>query len=311
MDWIEVTVKTTSGAADAVSEALMASGAKGTQITDQADLPVAGSISTFGEWADESLLKGISDEVVVKAWYPTPEGARFAHDAVLSLRNSGLDTGTLAMDEKTVADEDWAENWKKHFKPFRVGQRIVVKPSWESYEQQPGDLVIHLDPGMAFGTGTHETTALCLELLEERYRGGAMLDVGTGSGILAIAAGLLGCEKALGIDLDPLAVKTANENVRRNHLEGIVTIRQGDLARDVSGQFACVAANILSDVVIRLSPALGPLLAPGAFFLASGIIRDREAEVASAYEALGFTLLERRYKGEWVALVFSLDNKAA
>ncbi|HSK69796.1 MAG TPA: 50S ribosomal protein L11 methyltransferase [Candidatus Limnocylindria bacterium] len=308
MDWIEVAVETTAEAADAVSEALMRSGAKGTQVVDRADVPAAGAVSSLGEWADEAVTRGMPDGVVVKAWYPSPEDARLARDAVGALKASGLDAGPLSVDEKAVRDEDWAENWKKYFKPFRVGKRLVVKPSWEPYDAQPGDLVIHLDPGMAFGTGTHETTALCLELLEERYQGGDMLDVGTGSGILAIAASLLGCPRALAVDLDPLAVKTAAQNAERNGLEGRVEVRLGDLARDVSGQFSCIAANILADIIIRLAPSLRPLMTPGAFFLASGIIRDREADVLDALSRERFRLLERRCRGEWVALAFSAES---
>ena len=309
MDWIEVCVGTTGEGADAVSELLMSCGARGTQIIDRADVPEPGRTPGFGELFGPELAEGMPEKVQVKAWYASLEEARAAKAALGRLeREVGLDFGSLAYNSLAVADEDWAENWKKYYKPMRVGERLVIKPGWEEYARQPGDLVIQMDPGMAFGTGTHETTRLCLEMIEKHSEGGPALDLGTGSGILAIALALLGRQPVLAVDIDPVAVRAAEENVRRNGLEGHVQVVSGDLTKDVSGQFQFISANILADIVISLAEPLKALMAPGARFLASGIIRDREGDVLSVYREAGYRLQERREIGEWVALLLGLRD---
>ena len=230
MDWIEISITTNTQGADIVSEALMRAGAKGTQIIDRADVPDPSKPSGYWELIDPELIEQMPEEVVVQAWFMDPEQIAPLAEAVAQLPSlAGFDLGGLSISSNEVVEKDWAEYWKRFYKPFRIGTSLVVRPTWEEYQAEAGDVVIHLDPGLAFGTGTHETTALCAELIEKHYAGGTVLDVGTGSGILAIAAAKLGAEDVLAIDIDPLAVRTAQENVDKNGLWERVTVRLGDL----------------------------------------------------------------------------------
>ncbi len=214
---------------------------------------------------------------------------------------SGL--GSLALDVQDVEDKDWAENWKQFYKPFRIGSHLVVKPTWERYAVQPGDVLIELDPGMAFGTGTHETTHMCMELLEKHLRPGLrVMDVGAGSGILAIAAAKLGADPVLAIDIDPDAVKVAAENVALNGVGDRVRVICGDLVKSQAMPCDVAVANIVADAICLLAGPLTQHLEKGGLLLCSGIIREREPDVLAAAQAAGYKVAERLAMGEWVAL---------
>ena len=211
MDWIEVTISTNTEGADIVSEALMRQGAVGTQIIDRSDVPDPDKPNGYWELIDRKMLDEMPEDVQVKAWFSTVEelrGLKNCLDALPEL--TGMDLGTLQISQAGVHEQDWAECWKQYYKPFRAGEHLVIKPSWEAWDEQPGDLVIELDPGMAFGTGTHETTAMCVAMIEKHYHGGEVLDVGTGSGILAIAAARLGAREVLGVELKLVSVDAPN-----------------------------------------------------------------------------------------------------
>ena len=193
--------------------------------------------------------------------------------------------------------------WKKYYHPIRVGERLVVCPSWEEYERQPEDVVLTLNPGMAFGTGTHDTTRLCMELLEKYITPEVhVLDVGCGSGILAITAALLGAKEIKGCDIDEVAVKVAGENADLNGVGDRIAFHKGDLTSQVEGSFQLICANIVADVIIRLSEDVGKYLAEGGIFITSGIIDTREQDVLEALDKNGFTVIERRSSGGWVAM---------
>ena len=203
MDWIEITISTNTEGADIVSEALLRQGAVGTQIIDRADVPDPSKPNGFWELIDPKMIDEMPEDVQVKAWFESVEALRGLENCLKALPElTGMDLGTLAVSQQGVQEQDWSECWKQYYKPFRAGQHLVIKPSWENWNAAPGDLIIELDPGMAFGTGTHETTAMCVEMIEKHYHGGKVLDVGTGSGILAIAAARLGADSVLGVDID-------------------------------------------------------------------------------------------------------------
>lgn len=204
-----------------------------------------------------------------------------------------------------VDDEDWAHAWKRFWKPQRIGRRLVVKPTWEPYPVQEGDVVVELDPGMAFGTGTHATTWMCMEWLETVVNGGErVLDVGTGSGILSISALLLGASSAVAVDNDPIAVRTASENAALNGVGDRMQIAASDLveALDATDRFDIIVANIVADAIIALAPRLAPHRAPHAPFVASGIIVERVEDVRAALEAAGMRQQEWRTEGEWASV---------
>ncbi len=207
---------------------------------------------------------------------------------------------------RIVHEADWADAWKAYFPVLRVGRRLVIRPTWRRHRAQPGDVVLALDPGMAFGTGLHPTTRLCLagvESLADRGRldGGRVLDVGCGSGILALAALRLGAARAVGVDTDPIAIEATHANAARNHLARRVRARAGTLPTG-DEPFDVVLANLIAGVLMPLAPALRDELRPGGVLLASGIFVDREREVGAAFEAAGLTIDGRTAEGDWVAL---------
>ena len=304
MDWIEITVSTNTAGADIVSETLLRQGAVGTQIIDRADVPDPSKPNGFWELIDPKMIDEMPEDVQVKAWFETVEALRGLAECLKALpETTGMDLGTLAVSSQGVQEQDWSECWKQYYKPFRAGKHLVIKPSWETWEEQPGDLMIELDPGMAFGTGTHETTAMCVEMIEKHYRGGKVLDVGTGSGILAIAAARLGAKQVLGVDIDPMAVRVAQENVEKNGLSDVIEIRQGDLVAGLDGvkcEFA--VANILADVIALLAAPLRGHLTKDALFVCSGILQEREQDVRDVLAQNGYQVFDRMQKGDWVAL---------
>lgn len=213
---------------------------------------------------------------------------------------------------REVDEEDWAESWKRFFKPIRVCDHILVKPSWESVDAAAGDLVIDIDPGMAFGTGDHPTTRLCIELIRQYLApGAAVLDVGTGSGILSIVAAGLGAREVWAVDRDEVALATAKENLRRNGIdETRYRIVCGHLLQSITGRFDLVVANILSEVILELAADLPRVLPPGGMFIASGINSVNAQRVAAGLKSSGFTLQRQLRREDWVALAGRWKNRA-
>ena len=308
MDWIEITISTNTEGADIVSEALLRQGAVGTQIIDRADVPDPSKPNGFWELIDPKMIDEMPEDVQVKAWFESVEALRGLENCLKALPElTGMDLGTLAVSQQGVQEQDWSECWKQYYKPFRAGQHLVIKPSWENWNAAPGDLIIELDPGMAFGTGTHETTAMCVEMIEKHYHGGKVLDVGTGSGILAIAAARLGADSVLGVDIDPMAVRVAQENVEKNGLSREIDIRQGDLVAGLDNvQCEFAVANILADIIALLAAPLKAHLTANATFVCSGILKEREQDVVDVLTRNGYQLFDRMQKGDWVALAAHL-----
>lgn len=310
MDWVEITVHTTTAGADMVSEQLMQEGATGTMVEDRADIPDPSKPNGYWEMIDQKLIDSMPEDVLVHAWFEPDsrlrDKLRALETRMADLRAMGLgfDPGSLTIATQNVRDEDWAEVWKKFYKPFRAGKTLVVKPTWEPYEAAAGDRIIEIDPGMAFGSGTHETTGMCLELLEESLHGGeSVIDVGTGSGILAIGAALLGAKDVLAIDIDPTAVKVARENIAHNGLADKVSAVQGNLLDKTDAVCDLCVANIIADVICMFAQPLNRHIKPGGLFICSGIIKEREQDVTDALCKADYTILEKRRKGEWVAML--------
>lgn len=309
MDWLEVTVRTNTAGADMISELLISAGAKGTSIEDRFDAFSEPTDATQWDLIDPSVIEKMDEDTLVHAYFPTETTSREtieslrARLAALTPEWLGFDAGKRELEIANVREEDWAENWKKYYKPFRVGRHLVVRPVWEKYEPQAGDKIISIDPGMAFGNGTHETTSMCLGLVEDYIKPGyEVLDVGTGSGILAIASVLMGAQSALGVDLDPVAVRVANENIERNGLSDRVHAQVGDLVKGIDTQADVVFANIIADAVIMLSRAVRAHMKPGGVFICSGIILEREQDVLDALSEAGFTVDRIEHRGEWSAI---------
>lgn len=308
MDYIELTVSTTTAGSEAVSELLMSLGAAGTQIIDRADLPDPNKPGKNWELMDRNLIDETPEDVRVKAWFPLDEQARRTLGlvreklTVMKQEDAQGAFGALTLSSDDVHEQDWAECWKQYYKPFRAGKRMVIKPTWEKWDAQPDDLIIELDPGMAFGTGTHETTAMCITLIEKYYAGGRILDVGTGSGILAIAAARLGAKDVIAVDIDPDAVRVAEENVAHNGLTSCIDVRVGDLLQGLNETFDFAVANILAPVICMLAAPLKNHLKKNGLFICSGIISEAEQDVLNALQDAGYAVLEVMHKNDWVAV---------
>ncbi len=302
--WLELAVEADPEAVEAVSEILGRVASGGTTVEPAYDL------------VDEGLGARIDPTrpAVVRGYVPAgdPSAARAAEraaaqvaDALGHLQAFGL-RQIGEVQTRVVHEADWAEAWKAYFPVMRIGRRLVIRPTWRRHRAGPTDVVLALDPGMAFGTGLHPTTRLCLAALEPladdgRLAGARVLDVGCGSGILSIAALTLGAGSALGVDTDPIAVTSTIANARRNRLGRRVHAREGSLPSG-SGPFDVVLANLVAGVLIPLAPRLCAELRPGGTLLASGIIADRETEVTTAFLAAGLQVTGRSDEGDWVAV---------
>ena len=284
MEWTDI--KTTVPAVWAETAEAIATGISGggIYIEDYRDLEAQVEAIAHVDLIEQELLDKSRDEVAVHLYIAPDEN--FA------------EIGELMRDRL----EDWETGWKAYYHAMDIGTRLAVVPSWEAYETDRA--VITLDPGMAFGTGTHETTALCLETLDGLVKGGErVLDIGTGSGILAIAALKLGAAKAEGVDIDPMCVRTAGENAALNGVQNDLTVLVGDLSEKATGVYDVICANIVANAIIHLVPDVPALLAKHGTFLASGIIDTRKDEVIAAVQAAGLALREVKEKNGWVALV--------
>ncbi len=313
MEWLAYTVLTTTEASDMVSNLLIEAGSRGVMIEDKNDVKL--NQRPEGQWdiIDEEIARKMGDDVKVTGYYPVDERiadtVRHIEAELSRLRALDLhfDAGKLTSETNAVDEEDWAESWKKSYKPFRLGSHMVVKPGWERFDALPDDKIIEIDPGMAFGTGTHETTGLCVELVEEIVKPGMdVIDIGTGTGILAIAAAHMGA-RVLATDLDPIAVKVAGENIRKNGFDGVIRTRAGDLLEAVSETADVVVANIIADVIRMLAAPVRSHIRPGGKFICSGIARERKAEVVEALEEAGYRNLDVRDRGEWTAIAADRD----
>ncbi len=306
MEWAEISIQTTHEATEAVAEIFHGLGTSGVVIEDP---ELINSYRRSGAW-DYCDIPEVKDTatVTVRAYLPVDDALdgklRLLEARVADLVRYDIDKGSGRISWREVKEEDWANAWKEHFHPVRIGERLVIKPSWEEYAAGDGELVIELDPGMAFGTGTHATTAMGLRLLEEVVRpGDTVFDIGTGSGILAVAAAKLGAATVRAVDLDPVAVRVAGENVAANAVGDRVTVVAGDLLTGFEGKADVIIANIVADVIIRLVPDVPSRLKDGGFFLAGGVIADRLGDVIAAVLAAGLTVEKVAEDGLWTTIL--------
>jgi ribosomal protein L11 methyltransferase len=303
MAWLELSVAADQEAAESISELLAQYGYQG-GVTVEATPPPDAPADQPG--VPLPLEAAPQFPVVLRTYLPLDEHAEATRQRIeQALWHLGQMRPVGPLQTRVLHEEDWANTWKRYYPVQRVGERVVIVPSWLEHTPTPDDVVLHLDPGMAFGTGLHPTTRLCLRLLErEPLAGRSLLDLGCGSGILAIAAAKLGAAPVLALDTDSVAVEVASENVARNGVAAQVQTAAGSLPVP-SAPCDVVVANIIADVLIELAPELAATLAPGGRLITSGIIQDREDEVALTLAAAGLHLRERLREGEWVALLHS------
>ena len=269
------------------------------QIEDYSDIDLK---TCYGDLIDESILN--ADKTVASVLvYLAADGGITDTLAFLRGRFSELSIDAN-ITVSGVNEEDWANSWKEYYKPIKIGEKIVIVPAWEKYTQKEGEIIVRMDPGMAFGTGTHETTRLVIKLLEKYIKSGMRVaEVGCGSGILAICASKLGAAECKAYDIDPVAVKVANENIKDSGLTN-VSCEVSDLLRQVdkSQPYDVICANIVADIIIRMMPDVGALMNESSVILASGIIVERSQDVISAFDEHGFNVVERIDENGWCAL---------
>ncbi|NLC44598.1 MAG: 50S ribosomal protein L11 methyltransferase [Clostridiales bacterium] len=315
MDWIEIIVKTTTEGADMVAQAFYEVGVTGVVVEDPIDIELAQLEECTWDYIDDSILANMSEDVLVKAYISNDasftDKYAFIKERIeqLGRQSYGLEMGTLEINISTLNEEDWSNNWKQYYKPIKVSERLVIKPSWEPLPALEADeLVLEMDPGMAFGTGTHETTTLCIEAIDRYIQKGAeVADIGCGTGVLGISAILLGAEKATAVDVDSNAVRITAENARRNHVEDSLEVIHGNLLDPIQGQYDMVIANIIADVIIQLTDTISDYLKPNGLFITSGIIQDRLTDVVGAMKTAGLEIIETKTKGEWAMVVCKLN----
>ena len=280
--------------------AIMSMVSNNLQIEDYSDIDLK---TCYGDLIDESILNADKTIASVSVYLPAE---RSVPECIAFLRERFAETHLDDAKIETVGvnEEDWANSWKAYYKPIKIGDRLVIVPAWEKYEPAEGELIVRMDPGMAFGTGTHETTRLVIRMLEKYTQPGCrMLDVGTGSGILAICASRLGAGECFAYDIDPMAVRVANENIKDSGLSNI-TCRVSDLLRQVddSRPYDLICANIVADIIIRMTPDVGRLMHENTVLLASGIISERADDVVACFEKNGFRIVERLVDNGWCGL---------
>lgn len=304
LNWAEISVRTTREEMELIAQAFLDAGAAGVVYDDPAEERAARAAA-----AGEAVPAPQPEEpVTVQAYLPDDEDLAVRLEALRGgiarlAQADGFDAAACAPEVRHVKDADWEDNWKAYFHTQRVGERIVIQPTWETYAAQPEDIVLRLDPESAFGTGTHPTTAMCLRALETLVRPGMrVFDVGTGSGVLAIAAAKLGAREVVAMDYARPAAAVAAKNVRENGVEDVVQTGVSDLLQGFSGQADLIAANIIADIILRLFDELRDHLAPGGVLLASGIIDERLAEVEASATAHGLTVARVHEDAGWAAL---------
>lgn len=308
MQWIEVNVQVTHEAVEVVADILTAAGTSGVAIEDP---QLINNLRNSGTWELCDIPEQENTEIVTVSAY-------YADDEKLQDRLKQIENELAAVEERigsfrfgnirfrSLSEKDWANEWKQYFHVTHVGESLVIKPSWEEYTPKEGEHVIKIDPGMAFGTGTHHTTNMCMARLEKVLPANAeVFDVGTGSGILAIAAALLGAKSVKAVDIDTVAVRVARENIADNGLEDKIEVKEGDLLRGTEGQADVIIANIIADIIIMLLKDIPGKLKDDGIFLASGIISDRRADVEAAAAEVGMKVDHVDEKGGWVVMQMS------
>ena len=321
MKFIETKIYTSEQGFEPLSGVLMKIGLTDFVVEDPADIAELLDKKKSYDWdyIDETVLAMKDNEPnIVLYLEDTDEGRKTLQKvklAVMELKGKemeglfgdGVTLGRLYVEENIIDDETWKNNWKEFFKPSKVTERIVIKPTWEDYKDQSGELVIELDPGMAFGTGTHPTTSMCMKFMEQ-YAGQfkSVIDVGCGSGVLSVAAVLLGAEDVTGVDIDPQAVLIAKENVRINGFDDRIRILHGDLTKGIDMKADLIVANLMADLIVLLSESVLNNLVPEGLFVSSGILIKKQKEVKAAIKGAGFEVIDLLEEGEWCAFLARL-----
>ncbi|MBU5213470.1 MULTISPECIES: 50S ribosomal protein L11 methyltransferase [Heyndrickxia] len=308
MKWSEIMIHTTNEAIEPISNILHEAGASGVVIEDPFDL-IKEREDQFGEIYQLNPDDYPEEGVIIKAYIAVNsflgETIEEIKQSINNLTELNIDIGHNDVSISEVNEEEWATAWKKYYNPVKISEKFTIVPTWEEYEPVSSDeLIIELDPGMAFGTGTHPTTVMCIQALERTVKqADSVIDVGTGSGVLSIAAAMLGAGKVTALDLDEVAVQSARLNVKLNKVQSVVTVSKNDLLQGMDGQVDVVVSNILAEVIMSFTDDVAKAVKMGGYFIASGIIQQKKDQVKDAMIASGFTIEETIIMEDWVAFI--------
>lgn len=308
MKWSELSIHTTNEAIEAISNIMHEAGASGVVIEDSDELTRERE-DLFGEIYSLDPDDFPVDGVIIKAYLPVNsflgETVEAVKLAITNLATFGIDLGENVVTISEVQEEDWATAWKKYYHPVKISKRFTIVPTWETYHPVSSDeLIIELDPGMAFGTGTHPTTVMSLQALEKMVKPDhRVIDIGTGSGVLAIGAALLSAKEVYALDLDEVAVRSANTNVKLNNVQDVVTVEEGNLTDKVDAPGDVVVANILAEVIMSFTDDAFKIVKPGGSYITSGIIESKKNDVKAALESSGFVIEDVMMMEDWVTIV--------
>jgi len=301
MNWTEILIKVSVDNTEEAAAIANMAVPYGIYVEDYSDLIEQSWEIAHIDIIEQELLERDRKNSIIHIYISEEENAA---ESLMYLKERlaacGID---FEISSESVSDTEWENGWKKYFKPTKIGERLIIRPSWEPLENTDGREVLTIDPGAAFGTGTHATTSLCLELLEKYTKpGNTVLDIGCGSGILSIAAVLLGAENAVGVDIDAQSVKVSKENAKVNNIEDKTEYIVGDLAEKITGKFDILCANIVADVIIKLLSNVKDYMSDNAVLLTSGIIDSREKDVVEAFSKYGFKIVEKQTRDTWCAI---------
>ena len=307
MKWCEISIQTSHEAVELIAEIFRDLGASGVVIEDP---ELVNDYITSGKWDYTDIPIAKETEVVVEKAYLSVNGElegriQTLQQEIKALESRGVNTAPAVLTTAELQDEDWSDTWKQYFHTEKPGERVVIKPTWEEYAPKDDEVVIELDPGAAFGTGTHATTSMCIRQLEKLVKPGmTVFDVGTGSGILSIISAKLGAKNIQAVDYDDSVLKIVEENLEQNNVQDIISVAQSDLMQNVHGKAELVIANIIADIIIRLFDQLDEHLEKGGTLLTSGIIEDRIEDVLAAAEKHGYGVVERLENKGWACITF-------
>ncbi|MGP1410364.1 50S ribosomal protein L11 methyltransferase [Peptoanaerobacter stomatis] len=313
MNWNEISVSTTTQATEIISNIFIEIGSKGVMIEDPSDFYYQTKDELAWDYIEKEVFDYGHEDVKIIGYFSQEEDIEQKindlKERLLKLGDIGVELGTLEISKKIIYQKNWENEWKKYFKTQKISKNIVIKPSWENYEKQADEKIIEIDPGMAFGTGTHETTKMCINAIEKYIKSeDILIDIGCGSGILSIAGAILGAKKVIAVDLDKLAVKISKENVELNNYQDIIEVRHGNLTDVITEKADIIVANIIADAIVMLSENIKDFMKEDAYFISSGIINEKADYVKENLIKNGFEIIEHNNDKEWNCIVAKVNK---
>lgn len=307
MSWLEIEIRTTAEAKEAVTNILYEVDVQGIVIEDPNDIMNKIRDEDNWDYIDSSLIENYYEGVLIKGYFEKNE---FIDEKIKTIKEKihmlplyDLNIGSGDVSTSELEDRDWNSEWKKYFKPTRIGNKIVIKPTWEEYKEKEDDVIINIDPGLAFGTGTHETTSMCIEEIEKyANEDSVVFDIGTGTGILSIVSAKLGCKEIIGVDSDENCVVTARENIKENQVDDKINIIKGNLLDSINTKANLIVANVVADVIIGISDYISEYVYDEGIFISSGILTERATEVENALKNNNFEIISISKKDVWACI---------